>query len=78
MKKLKYQFPQYLMAHEIGCTVFLTNGVKLSGVITDVDGDALFLHRDDITQLVMMRAIATIMPSVSVDMDCIRDMHTGE
>lgn len=44
-------------------TVFLTNGVKLSGVITHTDSECLAMFRDGVTQLVMRHAIATIMPS---------------
>jgi RNA chaperone Hfq len=43
-------------------TMFLTNGVKLSGAIMKNDAQALTLTRDGNTQLVYKHAIATIMP----------------
>lgn len=43
-------------------TVFLTNGVKLSGILTWFDEESLTLTRDGITQLVFRHAISTIMP----------------
>lgn len=44
-------------------TVFLTNGVKLSGHLTAYDDEVLTLTRDGITQLVYRHAISTVMPS---------------
>jgi len=43
-------------------TMFLTNGVKLSGAIMKNDPQSLTLTRDGNTQLVYKHAIATIMP----------------
>jgi host factor-I protein len=43
-------------------TVFLINGIKLSGVITENDESTLYLQRDQHTQLVYKNAISTIMP----------------
>jgi host factor-I protein len=43
-------------------TVFLTNGVKLSGSITWDDVETIALSRDGVTQLVYKHAISTIMP----------------
>lgn len=53
-------------------TVFLTNGVKLGGSITDVEAvqedgkitvESINLTRDGITQLIFRQAIATVMPA---------------
>lgn len=44
-------------------TVFLTNGVKLSGVITDVDEAGVTLTRDNSSQDIFYHAIATLMPA---------------
>ncbi len=44
-------------------TVFLTNGIRLSGAITTNSPNSLLLARDGVTQLVMKRAVATIMPN---------------
>jgi host factor-I protein len=44
-------------------TIFLTNGVKLGGIITKQDKDSLILSRDGSSQMVYKHAIATIMPN---------------
>ena len=44
-------------------TIFLTNGVKLVGVITNFDKHSLVLERDHHQQLVMIAAIATVLPT---------------
>ena len=44
-------------------TVFLTNGVKLSGNMTWSDDNCLALSRDGITQLIYKHAISTVMPT---------------
>jgi RNA chaperone Hfq len=44
-------------------TVFLTNGVKLGGVITKQDKDSLILSRAGNSQMVYKHAIATILPN---------------
>lgn len=44
-------------------TVFLINGVKLSGVITKANAQSLKLSRDGTTQTVFYHAVATILPS---------------
>ena len=53
--------------NKIAVTVFLINGVKLQGVITWFDDNALLLRRDGHTQLVYKHAVSTIMPSTTVD-----------
>lgn len=44
-------------------TVFLANGVKLSGILTEVLADGITLTRDGVTQLIFAHSIATIMPT---------------
>ncbi|MFZ2587856.1 MAG: RNA chaperone Hfq [Alphaproteobacteria bacterium] len=61
-KTLQKAFMQHLVKGHAPVTVFLTNGVKLSGTMTWADDVCLSLARDGITQLVMMHAIATVMP----------------
>ena len=53
---------RHLVKGHAPVTVFLTNGVKLSGTMTWSDDKCLTLARDGITQLVMLHAIATVMP----------------
>lgn len=42
-------------------TIFLTNGVKLQGVIASLEPKSLWLTRDGVGQSVFYPAIATIM-----------------
>ncbi len=44
-------------------TIFLINGVKLTGVVTSFDTFSVLLRRDGHSQLVYKHAISTIMPS---------------
>ena len=48
-------------------TIFLINGVKLTGVVTSFDNFCVLLRRDGHSQLVYKHAISTIMPSQPVD-----------
>lgn len=45
-------------------TVYLTNGVKLQGVIGSFDNFSIILKRSGQTQLVYKHAVATVVPSV--------------
>ncbi len=49
-------------------TIFLVNGVKLTGVVTSFDNFCVLLRRDGHSQLVYKHAISTIMPSQPVQM----------
>lgn len=49
-------------------TVYLTNGVKLQGVITGFDNFAMVLRRSTQTQLVYKHGISTIVPFNPLDM----------
>lgn len=49
-------------------TIFLVNGVKLTGVVTSFDNFCVLLRRDGHSQLVYKHAISTIMPSMPVQM----------
>lgn len=51
-----------LKVSEWDVTVFLINGVKLTGIITDIFNDGIHLTRDGVTQIVLNHSIATIMP----------------
>lgn len=61
-KNLQDAFLAYLVKGHAPVTIFLTNGVKLSGSVTMVDHDCLTLARDGVTQLVMKHAVSTVMP----------------
>jgi host factor-I protein len=74
-KPLFEAFITHLVKGHAPVTVFLTNGVKLSGTITWNDPDCMTLTRDGVTQLVMRHAIATIMPQDSFQ---VFDLMGGE
>ena len=48
---------------KISLTVFLINGVKLTGIVSSFDNFCLLLRRDGHAQLVYKHAISTIMPN---------------
>ena len=60
-------FLQELKDKEISVTIFLMNGVKLQGIITWFDDNAILLRRDGFTQLIYKHSASTIMPSQPVD-----------
>lgn len=62
MKNLQEAFLAHMAKGHEPATVFLTNGVKLSGNISYADTDALALSRDGVTQLIFKHAVATVMP----------------
>jgi len=53
---------------KISLTIFLINGVKLTGIVTSFDNFCVLLRRDGHSQLVYKHAISTIMPSQPVPM----------
>ncbi len=67
MNKVQSDFFEDIIAGKIAVTVFLINGVKLQGIITQQDEESLLLRRDGHTQLVYKHAVSTVMPSVAVN-----------
>lgn len=49
-------------------TIFLVNGVKLSGVITWFDNYCVLLRKDNLSQLIYKHAISTILPSQPISL----------
>ncbi|WP_367714763.1 RNA chaperone Hfq [Nitratireductor sp. GISD-1A_MAKvit] len=49
-------------------TIFLINGVKLTGIVTSFDNFCVLLRRDGHSQLVYKHAISTIMPTQPVQL----------
>ena len=68
MNENEEKFIQNLIAGGLQVTIFLINGVKLSGAITSVDDNTLNLKRDKHTQLVYKNAISTIMPIEPIEL----------
>jgi host factor-I protein len=62
-KKLQDVFLHHIAKGHAPVTVFLTNGVKLSGNLTWVDEECVTLARDGVTQLIYKHAVATVMPT---------------
>lgn len=60
--RLQDAFLNGLRKSRTGVTIFLVNGVKLTGIITWYDLYTLLLKRGDDVQLVYKHAISTIMP----------------
>lgn len=54
--------------NRISLTIFLVNGVKLTGIVTSFDSFCVLLRRDGQVQLVYKHAISTIMPASPVPM----------
>ncbi|WP_336276983.1 RNA chaperone Hfq [Bartonella sp. CB178] len=61
-------FLNTLRKKKISLTIFLVNGVKLTGVVTSFDNFCVLLRRDGHVQLVYKHAISTIMPGQPVQM----------
>lgn len=58
--KLQKLFVAFLIEHHIPVSVYLTNGVKLQGMIEKSSEDGIFLVKDDQSQMIYKHAIATI------------------
>ena len=68
MNENEEKFIQNLIDGGLQVTIFLINGVKLSGAITSVDDNTLNLKRDKHTQLVYKNAISTIIPIEPIEL----------
>lgn len=67
MNKVQSDFLNGIKDEKAPVTVFLINGVKLQGIITQHDEESLLLRRDGHTQLVYKHAVSTIMPSAAME-----------
>lgn len=68
------RFIQWLAFNQEAVTVFLTNGVKLSGVVSHAYQGCFFLSRDGINQMIFNHATATIMPNDPIPSDRIPEI----
>ncbi|GGD24975.1 RNA chaperone Hfq [Aureimonas glaciei] len=68
LQNLQDVFLNTVRKQKISLTIFLVNGVKLTGVVTSFDNFCVLLRRDGHSQLVYKHAISTIMPSQPVNM----------
>jgi host factor-I protein len=76
-QNLQDAFLNEVRKQKIPLTIFLVNGVKLSGVVGWFDNFCVLLKRDGISQLVYKHAISTIMPSSPVLMGDKSDDESG-
>ncbi|MEQ8400279.1 MAG: RNA chaperone Hfq [Roseitalea porphyridii] len=67
-QNLQDQFLNAVRKQKIPLTIFLVNGVKLTGVVTSFDNFCVLLRRDGSAQLVYKHAISTVMPSQPVQL----------
>ena len=67
-QNLQDAFLNQVRKNKISLTIFLVNGVKLTGIVTWFDNFCLLLRRDGHSQLVYKHAISTIMPSEPMNM----------
>lgn len=67
-QNLQDAFLNHVRKNKISLTIFLVNGVKLTGIVTWFDNFCLLLRRDGHSQLVYKHAISTIMPGEPLNM----------
>lgn len=65
---LQDRFLNVVRREKTPVTMFLVNGVKLSGIVSSFDAFCVLLRRDAQTQMVYKHAISTIMPNGPVDL----------
>jgi host factor-I protein len=61
-------FLNYVRKNKTMLTIFLVNGVKLTGVVTWFDNFSVLLRREGHSQLVYKHAISTIMPQQPINL----------
>ena len=60
-------FMNALRKNRTSCTVFTTNGVKISGTILSFDTYTVLLGTDIGQQMIFKHAVSTVIPSKPVD-----------
>lgn len=55
-------FLNYMRKNKISVTVFLLNGVKITGIISCFDQSCIVMKREGYTQLIYKNAISTFSP----------------
>lgn len=61
VSKIQEKYLTSVVKNNNPVTVFLLNGIKLQGIITDFDDDVILLRRDSALQVLYKQAISTIM-----------------
>ena len=65
---LQDTFLKELAKQKVAVSVFLVNGIKLHGVVGEVDDETLML-KNSVTQMVYKHAISTVVPSRAISLD---------
>ena len=66
--RLQDTFLDHLLRRKIPVTIFLTNGVRLQGVVAGFDAFCVLLERDGEQQIVYKQSITTTVPAYPVDL----------
>jgi host factor-I protein len=66
--RLQDTFLDHLRRRRTPVTVFLTNGVRLQGVVVDFDAFCVLLERDGEQQIIYKHSITTTVPAYPVDL----------
>jgi host factor-I protein len=70
---LQDTFLAHVQANQTPLTIFLVNGVKLSGVVVSYDSFCLLLVRGGHAQLVFKRAINSVMPDRPIELNPVKE-----
>ncbi|MCC6888434.1 MAG: RNA chaperone Hfq [Hyphomicrobiales bacterium] len=66
--RLQDTFLDHLLRKRTPVTVFLTNGVRLQGVVAGFDAFCVLLERDGEQQIIYKHSITTTVPAYPVDL----------
>jgi host factor-I protein len=66
--RLQDTFLDHLQRRRIPVTIFLTNGVRLQGVVAGFDAFCVLLERDGEQQIIYKQSITTTVPAYPVDL----------
>jgi host factor-I protein len=66
MQRSEENFINKLIAAKTPVSVFMRNGIKLTGVLVAADEEVLYL-KNTITQMVYKHAVSTIVPASNVE-----------
>ena len=66
--RLQDTFLEHLQRKRTPVTIFLTNGVKLTGIVAGFDAFCVLLEADGRQQIVYKHAITTTSPGVAIDL----------
>lgn len=70
-QSLQDSYLNYLRKEKVPVVVYLTNGVRLKGVIKGFDNFVVIL-KETTTQLVYKHAISTVLPEKDIDLNQIK------